>query len=441
MREREPRIDSDGVTVVREGGRFVLARRDRQTFQWVSRFVGGVRPSELDVLDADDALFAYYTYQMLRRVTMLEYVWCNDAEELVVVRPFSETFDWQEPAVELRDGMLDRFAYTEQDAGTFALCAPDVACRVRLKHPRIAQLLFSLTSPRSQRSTSEEDALRSILAGAGFMTAEGMESESRRTWEFPDALFHFRSRLVGNLPRRGATFRFAAQSRNAPARKPAMSSAPIALSKPKMDAKARGLAWAMETRRSSRDFMGEPLSLDRLAELLYRVARIVEFKPAGEAPQSYETIKRPVPGGGGMGEIEFYACVDRCTGIDRGLYHYDAFAHALEPVERARDYVERFMARAGACYGKPEAPPQVLLMLSSRMPRRAWKYEGTAYRTTLLDAGCAIYALCLVATDLGLSACPLGAGDVTLFARATGLDAYEETSVAEFALGTPTATR
>jgi oxazoline/thiazoline dehydrogenase len=41
----------------------------------------------------------------------------------------------------------------------------------------------------------------------------------------------------------------------------------------------------------------------------------------------------------------------------------------------------------------------------------------------------------LVATGLGLAGCPLGCGNSDLFARATGLNYYEEGSVGEFQLG------
>ncbi|MEU5367228.1 hypothetical protein ABZ354_27800 [Streptomyces sp. NPDC005925] len=41
-----------------------------------------------------------------------------------------------------------------------------------------------------------------------------------------------------------------------------------------------------------------------------------------------------------------------------------------------------------------------------------------------------------VATAMGLAPCALGSGDIDLFARATGCDPVEESSVGEFSLGT-----
>ncbi|HVA33696.1 MAG TPA: SagB family peptide dehydrogenase [Candidatus Baltobacteraceae bacterium] len=436
-RSVQPAIDADGVGIAgNDGKRIALVGRSQQTYPWVCRFVTGMSAVEFDALGDDEATLAYFTFESLRLATLLEYAWV-EREDRAVVRPFSETFVWHAASPQERSGVLDRFVYLEQVEGAFCAALPERACRIAIPDARTAALLWRLTSLRDAAATSDEDALRATFAAAGLMRADRCELGLRRWWEFPDALFHFRTRLVGKLPRRGGSFRFASEARNEPARKPPMSSTPVPVPVPALETRSGGLTRAMETRRSCRDFADEPMRVEQLAELLYRVARVVEFVPAGDDSRSYEAIRRTIPSGGAIGEIEFYACIGRCDGIERGLYHYDAFAHTLEPLGCEAGDVDRFLERAGACYGGPA--PQALVILASRIPRRAWKYEATAYRNSLLGAGCALYALSLVATELGLSACPLGGGDVTLFASATGLDPYEESSVAEFALGTPSA--
>ena len=68
---------------------------------------------------------------------------------------------------------------------------------------------------------------------------------------------------------------------------------------------------------------------------------------------------------------------------------------------------------------------------------RAWKYEGIAYRVALLNAGVAIDALYIVATDLGLSPCAVGTGNSALFEQATGLSPWAEIVIAEFTINGP----
>ena len=71
---------------------------------------------------------------------------------------------------------------------------------------------------------------------------------------------------------------------------------------------------------------------------------------------------------------------------------------------------------------QPDNPPQCLVILASRLPRLAWKYEGIAYRITLMNAGVIIQSLYLVATEMGLACSAVGTGDSAAFAAATGLD-------------------
>jgi SagB-type dehydrogenase family enzyme len=74
-------------------------------------------------------------------------------------------------------------------------------------------------------------------------------------------------------------------------------------------------------------------------------------------------------------------------------------------------------------------------VLASRLPRLAWKYEGIAYKISLMNAGVVIQSLYLVCTDLGLNGSAAGSGRPELFAAATGASSWEETSIAEFGFG------
>ena len=67
----------------------------------------------------------------------------------------------------------------------------------------------------------------------------------------------------------------------------------------------------------------------------------------------------------------------------------------------------------------------------------AWKYAGITYKISLMNAGVAIQSLYLVASDLGLAGAAAGSGNPELFARATGVSSWEETSIAEFGFGRP----
>ena len=79
--------------------------------------------------------------------------------------------------------------------------------------------------------------------------------------------------------------------------------------------------------------------------------------------------------------------------------------------------------------------PQVLIIIAARFQRLSWKYQSMAYNVLLKNVGALYQTMYLVATAMDLAPCALGGGDSDLFARATGLDYYAETSVGEFLLG------
>ncbi|SBT42634.1 SagB family peptide dehydrogenase [Micromonospora auratinigra] len=185
-------------------------------------------------------------------------------------------------------------------------------------------------------------------------------------------------------------------------------------------------------RRSVREHDdADPLTRERLAEFLYRSQHTIV---AGEAG-GQEVGHRPYPGGGGVYELEIYPLVARCAGLDRGLYHYDPVGHRLEPVAGWGPAADRLLGYARAA-GAMARPPQTVLVVTARVQRLMWKYEGMSYAMILKDAGVLTHQLYLVATAMGLAPCALGAGDSHAFAELSGLDPLVEPSVADFLLGT-----
>jgi SagB-type dehydrogenase family enzyme len=279
--------------------------------------------------------------------------------------------------------------------------------------------------------------VREVLWRAGFLEpADRPETPDRATWEFHDRLFHVATRGGRDGAVLGGTYRFKDRFPSPPAVKPPMSSDPVALPRPDpaaIAAASHPLAAVMDRRRSGRDYGETPISLGQLAEFLFRVARILAVERAG--PQ--ELMSRPFPSGGAIHETEFYVAVRACHGLEPAIYHYAGLDHALERLPGTADAAARLAADAAFAMGQPEKPPHVLIVLTSRLPRFAWKYEGIAYRLTLLNVGVIVQTMYLVATDMGLAACATGTGDSRLFATATGLDPLAEPSVMELALGQP----
>jgi SagB-type dehydrogenase family enzyme len=133
--------------------------------------------------------------------------------------------------------------------------------------------------------------------------------------------------------------------------------------------------------------------------------------------------------------LEVYAAVRSCDGLAPGLYHYQPLEHRLGGICGLTAEVEELLRGASEATGIPPDRLQVLLILTARFQRIAWKYSSIAYALTLKHVGVVYQTMYLVATAMGMAPCAAGCGDADVFARAAGTDYYAETSVGEFLLG------
>lgn len=391
--------------------------------------------------DFDSARFEFYLLQ-LRRMRLLESGLRGRGGDLLTVVPHRMTPVFaRKSAADGAAFRLSRFAYMHTtDRGT-VLESPEASCTVVLHDPRTMLWIHSLDGGGPVQASSDPDgderaAVLDLLWRYGFLDdAAEAESPARASWEFHDRLFHGASRPGNVLWTYGGSYRFEDRFPSPPAVKPRMPGDRLALETPDMAVVAQrsgSLLDVMQHRRSFRS-MGEPsIGLPALTEFLYRVARFVDVIDR----EGQEVAVRVFPSGGAIHEIEFYLSVRVCDGLQPGFYHYHGYDHALDRLPEADDQANTIVRRAGEDWGQPDEPPQVVLTLASRLPRLAWKYDTVAYRATMMNAGVIVQTMYLVAQDMNLGCAPAGRGDPAVFAEATGIDPFEETSILEFGLGT-----
>jgi SagB-type dehydrogenase family enzyme len=179
--------------------------------------------------------------------------------------------------------------------------------------------------------------------------------------------------------------------------------------------------------------------LSRFLDAAARVYSTVETPldpdadPAGGGPTLTHTI-RPYPSGGASYELELYLAVDKCEGLPRGFYHYDAGGHTLVRIEVREPEFEALLKGAEFAMGA-SAVPQILITIAARFSRVSWKYSSIAYALILKDVGVLLQTLYMMATDIGLGGCAIGTTNIDLFAKMTGLEFHVEGPVGQFALG------
>jgi SagB-type dehydrogenase family enzyme len=397
----------------------------------------------------------YYYLECLSRRGLLCHCAQANGTRLATLVPVSSSFVARPAQVaRSRRYVLSRFAYMRREGGGAVLESPLAHARVILDDCRTATLIAALAAPATAEELSarvDEDwadavtGVLTLLLRSGMLAEAGAEEEdlALQTWAFHDLLFHARSRLGRFDAPYGGTYRLAGRLDPPPALKPSPTGESWELYRPDLARLERDdppLAWVQERRHSARDFDAQrPITDRQLGEFLFRVARVKDCRreevATDHGPIRMDFASRPYPAGGGLYELELYAAVNVCANLDAGLYHYDPARHRLTRLCGRTEEVGSLLRDAAESTAIPEDNLQVLLILSARFPRVAWKYESIAYALTLKHVGVVFQTMYLAATAMGLAPRAVGGGDADLFARAAGTDYHAETSVGEFLLG------
>jgi SagB-type dehydrogenase family enzyme len=197
----------------------------------------------------------------------------------------------------------------------------------------------------------------------------------------------------------------------------------VALPMPRLDG---GLPTeeAINRRRSTREYSGEPMTLDELSRVL--------FLMGGINGERWGNRLRTAPSSGALYPIEAYAVAHNVTGLEPGVYHYGVKDHSLEQV-RGGDLRDEVVSQGlsqqflGQC--------NVVLFLTAIFQRMRFKYRDRTYRYGLLEAGHLGQNIYLAATSMGLGACAIGAFMDDEINAMLGVDGEEEAAVYMLAVG------
>jgi SagB-type dehydrogenase family enzyme len=386
--------------------------------------------------DADSSAAAGIAYYLERFSygRLLEWTITLDGAPLVTLHSHDPKFAPNEEQDAPAQMALSRFAWIRRE-GEALLLESATSRGFAILSARAAALIGA--SQGQEIDDTDARALASALWRFGFFEdTEMAETPARRTWQFHDKLMHEVSRWNRHTGQIGASYRFKDEMPSAPAIKPPLEGEPVTLPEVDEAAIARdsaSLVDIMGRRQSGREFGGQPLTVTDLSAFLARVARITGVTK----DPLQDLLSRPYPSGGSIHEMEFYIAVRVCEGLEPGVYHYQSDVHRLVHLPDSAAAAERMHFVSAIAMGQPEDPADTVVVLASRVPRMAWKYEAMAYRATLFNAGVIYQTMYLVATDMGLQGCANGVGDSRIFAEVTGQDPFEETSIAEFALSGP----
>jgi SagB-type dehydrogenase family enzyme len=353
--------------------------------------------------------------------------------------------------------VLSRFAYMRRRGSDLVLESPRSGALFRICDPAIATTLAMLAMPQRLKKLDRGSgsAVRTLLAllvdcqivfrvdaahGGGQRRSEG--NDSLVLWDFHDLLFHARCTEGRHANPLGGVYPYATSIAPLPAVRPRWTGTKIDLAKlPIKDSECvRSAAKMLRERHSVRRFDDRtPMTLMELSRFLDATARVRSEWTAmldadGDEGPPITYTSRPYPSGGSSYPLELYLAVNKCEGLDRGFYFYDAGEHALVPIDVRGNELEALLKSAAFAMGESEVP-QILITIAARFGRVSWKYSSIAYSLILKDVGVLTQTFYLMATAMGLGGCAIGSINIDLFARMTGIDFYVEGPVGQFAIG------
>ncbi|GAA4549659.1 SagB/ThcOx family dehydrogenase [Amycolatopsis samaneae] len=350
---------------------------------------------------------------------------------------------------------LSRFVSLRPGAGGMLLASPGARYKVLLEQQQAIVIACSLAASTSaERIAAATGVSQAVVTDVvAFLVAAGVvltgdergrfaedDDAELALWAPDDLMFHTRSRTwqSGGPPdletrRAGAA---------PPVVKPVSAGPTFPLYRPDLSEDAEGTALTtltslLETDHVCPEFTDRELTAEQVGEFLYRSARVRSVGPAHlPAGPSHEASQRPYFSVACLYELEIYVSVNRCSGLARGIYHYDPLWHTLTLINDDAADLSPMLDMAMVAGGSHRRPSLVLTM-TARMSRIAWVLGGAAYATTLLHVGALQQVLYLIAKAMGLAAhaVPVDASDRV--DRALKLEWPAEVGVGECVLDFP----
>jgi len=189
------------------------------------------------------------------------------------------------------------------------------------------------------------------------------------------------------------------------------------------------LHYAIENRRSYRNYTTKPISLTDLSFLLWATQGIRKRIDNGQA-------LRTVPSAGARHALETYLAVLNVDSLVKGFYRYLPIEHKL--VVESQDSVAGQKITQACFYQHWIADAAVFFMWAAIPDRMEWRYGLAAHRVILIDAGHVCQNLYLASEAIGAGTCAVAAYDQDIIDNLLGLDGNNEFVIYAAAVGNTT---
>ena len=170
---------------------------------------------------------------------------------------------------------------------------------------------------------------------------------------------------------------------------------------------------AIESRRSIRAYLHEPITREELSFLLWSTQGV-------QAVHGTQATFRTVPSAGARHAFETYLFVNDVESLEPGLYRYLALSHRLQQLDTDPTLPHRI---AAACFNQQFILRSGAVFLWTAVPyRMTWRYGERGYRDLHLDAGHVCQNLYLAGEAVGCGVCAIAAFDDDAMDALLGID-------------------
>ena len=174
---------------------------------------------------------------------------------------------------------------------------------------------------------------------------------------------------------------------------------------------------AIRHRVSVRKYSDRAMSLIELSFLLYCTQGVRAYKEG-------KFSLRTVPSAGARHPFETYLSVMNVEGIEKGLYRYQPFDNVLVCLYEDKNIGEK---TAAAAYDQTFAGTAAVTFIWSCIPYRGeWRYDITAHKSMLLDAGHVCQNLYVACEAIHSGTCAIAAYNQQMMDELIQVDGEDE---------------
>ncbi len=194
----------------------------------------------------------------------------------------------------------------------------------------------------------------------------------------------------------------------------------IILPKPEdLKVKPTDLRYAIEKRRSIRNYSEKYLTMEELAWLLWATQGVQDIKVSEKRTR----VIKNVPSGGSLHPFETYLIINKVEDLEPGLYRYLSISHELIQLRKDSNLQEIV---SDYCGSQSWIKNSALIFLWTFVPYRSiWRYTWGACKL-FMEAGHICQNLYLSAEAVDCGVCAIGAFDLERIHNLLEIDGFNE---------------